>query len=149
MSRNVLAALFAATAMLSANVFAQQASPAGLWKNIDDQTGKPRALIRITESNGEYSGKVERLFMEAGDDQNPKCISCSGALKNQPILGMTILTGMRQEGADYAGGHILDPSSGRNYKSKMSLLEDGKRLDVRGYIGMPTFGRSQTWLRVE
>lgn len=149
MSKNVLAALFAAAAVLSMNAFGQQASPVGLWKNIDDQTGKPRALIRITESDGEYKGKIERLFMEAGEDQNPKCVPCSGPLKNQPILGMTILTGMRQEGGDYAGGHILDPSSGRNYKSKMSLVEDGKRLDVRGYIGMPTFGRSQTWLRVE
>ncbi len=126
-----------------------QSSPVGLWKTIDDESGKPRALVRITESNGEFRGKIEKLFRAPDQDPNPKCDKCEGANKDQPRIGMTIITGMRQEGTEYTGGQILDAESGKVYKSKMTLEENGKKLNVRGYVGMPMFGRSQTWLREE
>jgi len=144
-----LIALFAAGCVLSLNVAAQQTSPAGLWKTIDDKTGKPRALIRITESGGEYRGRIEKLFREAGQDPNPKCDKCSGDLKGQPILGMTMLTGIRRDGDEYNGGKILDAEIGEVYKSRLTLIEGGTRLDVRGYIGIPLIGRSQVWIREE
>jgi uncharacterized protein (DUF2147 family) len=139
----------AGAALLCASALAQTASPVGLWKNIDDETGKPKALIRISESRGELNGKVERLFRAPGDESTPVCDKCDGARRDQPILGMTILSGMKPDGADFSGGQILDPSSGKTYQSKMSLADGGKRLHVRGYIGMPAFGRSQTWIREE
>lgn len=148
MSAKRFAALLAA-ALLPLGVLAQEASPVGLWRNIDDQTGKPKALIRITESNGEFNGKIEKLFREAGEDQNPKCDLCEGARKDQPIIGMTILTGLKQEGDEYTGGQILDPANGKTYKSRMSLSAGGKKLDVRGYVGVPMLGRTQTWNRVD
>lgn len=149
MFKNLCAVLIAVCAAFSMNAFAQQASPVGLWKNIDDKTGKPKALIRITENNGEYNGRIEKLFRDASTDQNPKCDQCEDARKDQPIIGMTILTGLKQDGSDYTGGQILDPANGKVYKSKMSVMDGGKKLDVRGYIGMPAFGRTQTWVRVE
>lgn len=142
--------LFCTAALLLAAfpAFAQQ-SAVGVWKTIDDETGKPKSLVRISEDNGELRGKVERLFRDASEDQNPKCVNCEGALKDQPIVGMTIISGMKKEGDGYAGGQILDPASGKVYKSKMSLSDGGKKLDVRGYVGVPMFGRTQTWVRVE
>ncbi|WP_019139543.1 DUF2147 domain-containing protein [Noviherbaspirillum massiliense] len=139
----------AATAIISLGAHAQQASPVGLWKNIDDKTGKPKALIRITESNGEYKGKIEKLFREPGEDPNPKCDQCQDSRKDQPIIGMTILTGLKQDGEEFTGGQILDPANGKVYKSKMAVVDGGKKLDVRGYIGMPAFGRTQTWVRAD
>jgi uncharacterized protein (DUF2147 family) len=121
----------------------------GLWKTIDDETGKPKSLVRITENNGEFKGKVEKLFRSSDQDQNPKCTKCEDANKDQPIIGMTILTGMRKEDDEYTGGHILDPNNGKVYKSKMSLIDDGKKLKLRGYIGVPMLGRTQVWLREE
>lgn len=143
----LLTAVVAASALVSFGAMAQDASPVGLWKNIDDETGKPKALIRISESNGEYRGKIEKLFREAGEDPNPKCDKCEDARKDQPIVGMTILTGMKKEGNEFNGGQILDPANGKVYKSKMALTEGGKKLDVRGYIGVPMLGRTQTWVR--
>jgi uncharacterized protein (DUF2147 family) len=140
--------LLAAGLCASLNAWSQTTA-AGLWKTIDDETGKPRALVRIAESNGEYRGKIEKLYRGPDQDTNPKCEKCEGANKDQPILGMTIISGMRQEGNEYTGGQILDASNGKVYKSKMTLAEDGKKLNVRGYIGMPMFGRTQTWLREE
>ena len=138
--------LISAALIISSTALAQQ-SPIGLWKNIDDATGKPKALIRITEANGELSGKIEKLFRDPTEEQNPKCIKCEGDLKDQPIIGLTILKGLKKDDDEYNGGTILDPANGKVYKSKMKLEDGGKKLNVRGYIGMPMMGRSQVWVR--
>jgi uncharacterized protein (DUF2147 family) len=139
---------FIITAALSiAPAFADDSSPVGLWKNIDDVSGKPKALIRITETNGALQGKIEQLFREPAEEQNPKCDKCEGARKDQPIVGMVILSGLKKDGTDYAGGEILDPNNGKVYKSKMHLTDSGKKLSVRGYLGVPMLGRSQVWVR--
>jgi uncharacterized protein (DUF2147 family) len=141
---------FILTAAVSiAPAFADDSSPVGLWKNIDDATGKPKALIRITENNGALQGKIEQLFRAPSEDQNPKCDKCEGARKDQPIIGMEILSGLKKDGDEYAGGEILDPNNGKVYKSKLHLTDAGKKLSVRGYIGMPMLGRSQVWVRQE
>jgi uncharacterized protein (DUF2147 family) len=137
-----------ATAVMAAAVPAMaQDSPVGLWKNIDDESGKPKALIRITEANGVLEGKIEKLFRDASQDQNPVCDKCSDARKNQPIIGMTMLNGLKKDGDEYNGGEILDPNNGKVYRSKLKVADGGKKLEVRGYIGVPMLGRSQTWVR--
>ncbi|HEX7982023.1 MAG TPA: DUF2147 domain-containing protein [Duganella sp.] len=142
-------AAFAITALLSiAPAFAAD-TPVGLWKNIDDETGKPKALIRITENEGAFQGQIEKLYREPNEDQNPKCDKCEGARKDQPIIGMVILSGLKKDGEEFNGGEILDPKNGKVYKAKMHLTDAGKKLNVRGYIGMPMLGRSQVWVRQE
>ena len=142
-------ALAAAALMAAAPAFAQDPSPVGLWKNIDDVSGKPKALIRITEENGVVQGKIEKLFRAPGEEQNPVCDKCTDARKNQPIIGMVFMSGLKKDGQEYAGGEILDPDNGKVYKSKLKVADGGKKLEVRGYIGVPLLGRSQTWLRQE
>jgi|SRR5450830_465456 len=124
-------------------------SPVGTWKTIDDASGKPKSLIVITENNGVLQGKIEKLFRTPEEDQNPKCDKCTGANKDQPIVGLTILTGLKKDGKEWSGGEIMDPANGKVYKSKAELTDGGSKLQVRGYIGVPMFGRSQTWLREE
>lgn len=134
--------------LLTAYAAHAEDNPVGLWKSIDDKSGKPKALIRITETNGELQGRIEKLFLEPdATEKNPKCDKCSGALKDQPIIGMTILTGLKKDGDEYNGGKILDPGNGKLYSSKLSVIENNTKLNVRGYIGAPLFGRTQTWLR--
>ena len=128
---------------------AAEASPVGLWKTIDDESGKPKSLIRITENDGVLSGRIEKLFRAPDQDQDPKCVKCEGALKDQPIVGMTILSGLKKDGESYSGGQIVDTANGKTYKSKLTVAEDGKKLNMRGYIGVPMLGRTQIWLREE
>ncbi|MBI3283479.1 MAG: DUF2147 domain-containing protein [Burkholderiales bacterium] len=136
------------TALLSFSALAHaEESPTGLWKSIDDKSGKPKALIRISESGGELQGKIEKLFLEPHEDKNPKCDKCEGVNKDQPIIGMTILFGLKKDGDEYNGGRILDPGNGKLYSSKLSVIDNNKKLNVRGYIGVPFMGRTQTWLR--
>lgn len=126
-------------------------SPAGLWRTIDDKTGKDRSLVRITERDGAYEGKVEQILITLPDDDpNHLCRHCTGDRKDQPIVGMTILWGLTKDGDDtYTGGELLDPKNGKTYSAKLTLEDGGRKLDVRGFIGFSMIGRSQTWLRQE
>lgn len=133
--------------LLSSAAWADNTSPVGLWKNVDDASGKPRALIRVTESKGIVQGKIEKVFL--GPNENGKCEKCAGALKDAPVVGLAILTGLKKDGDEYTGGQILDPDNGQTYRSKIQLIDGGKKLSVRGYVGVPTLGRSQTWIRQE
>lgn len=142
-------AVLVAAALTTLPVWADEAFPSGLWKNVDDVSGKPRALIRITESNGVLLGRIEKVFPSPNEDPNPKCDKCDGANRNAPVIGLVILSGLTKEGEEYVGGQILDPENGKVYRSKLRLTDNGKKLDVRGYIGVPMLGRSQTWLRQE
>ena len=147
--RTLIQAVLIAAILAMPAAWADDASPVGLWKNIDDVSGKPKALIRITESNGVLQGRLEKLFRAPDQEQNPKCGKCDGVNKDKPILGLLFMWGLKKNGDEFTGGEILDPDNGKVYKSKMRLTDGGKTLSVRGYVGVPMFGRSQTWLRQE
>jgi uncharacterized protein (DUF2147 family) len=134
---------------LAPGLAAAQNTPVGLWKSIDDETKAEKSLVRITEAGGTLTGKIEKLMDPT--KQDAKCDKCSDARKDQPVLGMTIITGVRA-GSDkslWEGGEILDPNNGKTYKVRIKPMDGGKKLEVRGYIGAPMLGRTQTWIRVE
>ena len=142
--------LICALALTGAGVAsADMESPAGVWKTIDDKTGKERSLVRVLDNNGVFEGKVEKIFEQPGDDPNHLCKKCEGERKDRPIIGMTFLWGLKKDGDLYSGGEILDPKNGKIYRAKMKMIEGGRKLEVRGYIGLSLFGRSQTWIRQE
>ena len=120
-------------------------SPAGLWKTIDDKTGRARGFVRIYEHDGELFGKIESSL--SPEEAKEVCHHCSGDRKDKPVIGMVILTGMKKSGEGYGGGEILDPDTGWVYRCKMRLAENGKKLILRGYLGVSLLGRSQTWVR--
>jgi uncharacterized protein (DUF2147 family) len=128
---------------------AQDLSPIGKWKTIDDETGAPKSIIQIWEEDGVLYGKILELFLEPDEDPNPLCDECKGELKDQPILGMIILKDLKQSGAQWKGGTILDPDNGKVYKCKIEVIESGNRLKVRGFIGFSLLGRTQYWEKVE
>ena len=145
--RAAFAGLAAAGALFASIALAQGAnSPVGLWKSVDDETKAPKSLIRIVEKDGALTGRVEKILTEKVD---AKCDKCTDDRKDKPVQGMTIITGMKKDGDGWGGGDILDPNNGKVYRSQMKLVEDGKKLEVRGYIGVPLLGRTQTWLREE
>ena len=126
-----------------------QSTPAGLWKTIDDETKVEKSLVRIIEAGGVLIGKVEKILSDKAD---AKCTECTDARKDQPVQGMTILRDIKQDPDDKAlwiGGDILDPNNGKVYRVRLKPVDGGKKLEVRGYIGTPMLGRTQTWLRVE
>jgi len=142
-------------AMLGLGLFAAiahaQATPAGLWKTIDDESKKEKSLIRITETGGVFTGKLEKL-LDPTAKPDAVCDKCSDDRKDKPLVGMTLIKNVKQSEGDKAlwdGGEILDPNNGKTYKVRLTPGEGGKTLAVRGYIGAPLLGRTQTWVRVE
>jgi uncharacterized protein (DUF2147 family) len=146
MNRFIAALLLASAAPL---VMAQ-ATPVGVWKTIDDKTKTEKAQVRITESGGVFSAKLEKL-LAADAKQDAVCDKCSDDRKDKPLVGMEIVRGVKKADADntWDGGTILDAAEGKVYKVRLQPVDGGKKLEVRGYIGMPMMGRTQTWLRVE
>ncbi len=135
-------------AALSSAAFAQN-SPVGKWRTIDDKTGKVKSVVEITEtSNGTLQGKVLQV-LDSEKGPNPLCDACKGANHNKPIEGMVIAWGLRHEGASWDDGKIMDPKNGKVYSAKMTPIEGGKKLEVRGYLGFSLLGRTQTWVRDE
>ncbi len=128
-----------------------QATPAGLWKTIDDESKKEKSLIRITDTGGVFTGKLEKL-LDPSAKPDAVCDLCTDDRKDKPIVGMTLIKGVKQSDSDkgrWDGGEILDPNNGKTYKVRLTPGEGGKTLAVRGYIGAPMLGRTQTWVRVE
>ena len=120
-------------------------TPAGLWKTIDDKTGAVKALIRITESGGIYTGHIEQSFKPGAATR--VCDVCSDDRHNKPIIGLEIIRGITRRDEEFSGGEILDPENGSVYRCRMHLEDGGRKLIVRGFIGISLLGRSQTWTR--
>ncbi len=134
--------------LISAHAAATE-NPVGLWRTIDDKSGKEKSLVRVSESNGQLQITVEKLFREPGEEPNPLCDKCPGEKKNKLVIGMQIGSGLKKDGDVWSGGEILDPQNGKTYKCKVWLEDKGKKLHVRGFIVMALLGRTQVWVREE
>lgn len=138
----------ALAAGLALPAFAQSMSPVGAWNTIDDETKKPKSMVRITEKNGVISGTIEKIVDPAKQDS--KCDECAGddPRKGKPVIGMTILTDLKKESDNvYGGGKILDPANGKTYNAKVTVIDGGQKLEMRGSVLF--IGRTQTWIRAE
>ena len=124
-----------------------QSTPAGLWKTIDDETKQEKSYVRLVESGGVLTGKIEKIIDPTKQDE--VCDKCEDARKGQRKLGMTIVEGVKKNADEpyWDGGTILDPNNGKTYKVRMTPKDGGKSLEVRGFIG--PFYRNQQWIRVE
>jgi uncharacterized protein (DUF2147 family) len=142
--KHALTALFLIA--ISASAMAQS-TPVGLWRGFDEKTGDPRVEVRITEVAGVLNGKVEKR-LSPGVKPEDVCTECTDDRKDKPRLGLEIIRGAKKspDGDVWEGGKILDPDNGKNYALKMTPIEGGKKMEVRGSIG--PFGRTQTWVRI-
>jgi len=140
--------LFAAALLLPALALAQN-TPVGLWKTIDDDGKTAKSLVRISEQGGTLVGSIDKL-LDPTSTADAKCDKCSDDRKDKPVLGLQIIRGVKAEdGGVWGGGEILDPNNGKTYRTRLKPVDGGKKLEVRGYIGTPLFGRTQTWVRAD
>ena len=139
------ATLLLALVLTSAPAVSQE-SPVGRWKTIDDATGKAKSIVEIHRAkDGSHAGRVVEI-LDTKDGPNPACDKCKGALHGKPIKGMVILWGLKPDGAGkWAGGRVLDPENGKDYKAKLELLDSGRKLGMSGCIAF--LCRQQVWVR--
>lgn len=145
----ILALLLLALPMVA---FAQDTAtgndtPVGTWTTIDDDTGKPKSVVEIYQTDkGTLAGKVVEV-LQSEQGENPVCKECEGERHGQPVEGMVIMWGLQRDDESWEDGKILDPANGKIYSLKVTPSDDGQKLEVRGFIGFSLFGRSQTWIR--
>jgi uncharacterized protein (DUF2147 family) len=140
--------LLAMTTLTASSLAFAQMSPVGTWNTIDDVTKAIKSEIVVTETAGVLSGKVTKLLRK-DVDQIAVCKECTDDRKDKPLIGLEIIRGAKKaEGKDvWEDGKILDPENGKNYTLRLTPIEGGKKLEVRGSVfGM---GRTQTWVRVQ
>ena len=148
MHRKITTLLVLAIALLAAplSAFAQQ-SPVGTWTTIDDKTNQPKSVVEIyAAQDGSLSAKVLEV-LQSDQGPHPKCTKCDGDRKDQPVEGMVMMWGVSRTGDEWKGGKILDPATGKIYSVKMSLADNGQKLEVRGFMGFSLLGKTQTWQR--
>lgn len=133
--------------MLGSTALADAPSPVGYWITIDDD-GKTRQSVVLIEREGDtLSGKLVHIFDEA--HRGDRCEKCDGPLKNAPILGLRFMWNLKRDGGEWSGGSVLDPQSGKTYRCFIEPIEGGRRLKVRGYLGLSLLGRTQYWVRAK
>lgn len=133
--------LVLAFCLLQTSLFAQ--SIVGDWITVDDNTGEKKSVIMFYKVGDSYFGKVKTNLV--GKD-NPLCTKCEGDRKNKPIVGMVIIENLKKVGNEYTNGTVFDPETADTYKCTIELVGADK-LKIRGYLGIPMFGRSQYWER--
>jgi len=116
----------------------------GKWENRDEETNKVDSVIEVYKKDEKAYAKIVEITDK--NRQEAVCDKCSGNRKNNPILGMNILTGLSKDGDEWSGGKILDPKNGKEYKCYIKLDGENK-LKIRGYIGFSAFGRTAYWHR--
>jgi uncharacterized protein (DUF2147 family) len=127
------------------SALANELSPKGIWTTIDDDGETATSIIEIDVREGRLSGYIVELLKP--EDVDSICDRCTGELKDAPMVGLRVLSGLVREGRIWSGGVILDPENGKQYRCRLQLSEDGKTLAVRGYLGITILGRTQHWRR--
>lgn len=128
----------------------QQASPIGIWKIVDNETGRERLFVEIWKDNDTLSGKVLKMPDKPNEGKDEKCYKCPGDKKNQPIVGMTIMWDLKKkDDKDWYYGKFLGPYSGAIYKCYLDLQAGGKKLKVRAFLGLSLLGSTEFWYRYD
>lgn len=138
---------FAGRAMLLASAAVSAAAAEsdleGLWQT----PGETPTILRFTQANGEYRGVIDSIPAAQGEDADLRCAACTGSRRNQPLLNMEIVWGLKREGREYTGGSALDPETGEIYRCSLTIAANGQQLRIRYYVEPPLKSVSEVWIR--
>ena len=142
----LLVVSFAALTALAHSARADEPTASGLWEKAE--AGKPVVWVLVFERGGTYQGAIAKRFLKPGDDPGAVCTKCADDRRNEPLLGLTFIRGMKRNGLKYEGGDILDPRDGKIYSANMAVNSDGRTLTLRGYVGISILGHDEVWNRL-
>ncbi|MGE8654518.1 MAG: DUF2147 domain-containing protein [Acinetobacter gandensis] len=150
-SHKISTLLFGLCTTLSLSTFAAGDPLVGTWKTIDDRTGYSLSDVVIRkDKDNHYSATIINTRNIPGATHYDICSKCSGPQKNQPLIGLTTMTGLTADPSQensFVGGVILDPKSGQHYHARARLMSNGKHLVIHGRLEGSSLGRNVTWVK--
>jgi len=147
---------------MSSSIFAQVSVNGkdciGVWKTVDDESGRTKSHVKIFKKGDKYHAKIiklvdEQTLKDSGEKrfEDIKCDKCPADHgQGQPMYGLEMIWDMEKSSDKWKGGSIMDPKKGKVYTCTMWMDEtdsSGDKLSVRGWVGF--FYRTQTWYRVK
>lgn len=119
--------------LLTTKLFA--ADPAvGLWKSIDDKTGKVTAIWKVYEQGGKLFGTIAAT---TDSPQDVIASACKESYKNFPVSGAVnkmktvgtpwIFNMVKESEGNWKDGNIIDPSNGKMYGCVIKYLKAGEK----------------------
>lgn len=137
--------------MCLGSIFTYADSIEGYWRSIDDRTGEQLTIIEIRKApDNTYRGKIVYIYPNAQGVVVTHCVNCPSPYTGKPRLGLEVLTGLIEDPKkpdNFINGRIVESKTGKVYKGKARLTADGKRLHMRGYVGISALGRTVVWIR--
>ena len=124
-------------------VFAQDV--VGKWKLEDGS-----AIVEVYQEGDVFNGKIVWLKNPTEADGSPAVDSNNpdAKLRSRQLIGLNMLSGLKQKGGEYSGGSIYDPGNGKTYNCSMKV--EGDTLKVRGSLDKRgLLGRTMDWFRVK
>lgn len=131
--------------MLIFGVSMTHAQVTGKWKFTDEQDGQEKSIVEIYEVNNLYNGRIVELLPSS---RRTHCEKCYGDLKGKPLTGMVVLYDLKKTSNGGRDGKLLDPGSGKVFSCYIEL-ESQDRLKLRGYLGIPSVGKTLYYNRVK
>jgi len=122
-----------------------QSQVTGKWKVVDDADGIEKSIVEIYEYNNHYHGRIVQVLETS---KRTHCEKCYGDLKGKPLTGMNIIWDLEKTANGGKNGKVLDPSSGKIFSCSIELASQDK-LKLRGYLGVPSVGKTSYWNRVK
>ena len=124
----------------------------GYWRSMDDRSGEPLSVIEFKkQSNGTYTGTIVHRYKSTRGVTLDTCAKCPEPFKGKPLLGLQIIWGLKPDPSkpsSYIDGKLVEPKTGSIYNGRGHLTSDGRKLYMRGFLGVAALGRTQVWLRV-
>lgn len=143
--------IFAAVSTISLAASTNSDPLVGHWKTIDDRTGYSLADVVISkDSQNRYIAKIVHVREIPGAARQQTCSQCKGALKDQPLVGLTMLKGLSinpDNEQEFINGTLLDPVSGQVYQARARLKNNGRHLAIHSRTEGAPVGRNMTWIK--
>jgi len=113
----------------------------GRWITFDPDTKKKDGVVEVFQKDGKFYGKL--IWLANPDQKDDKG-------NGGPLLGRMLLKDFTWDDDDeYENGKIYNPRDGKDYKCNLEVKDNGRKLKVRGFVGISMFGKTEYWSRDE
>jgi uncharacterized protein (DUF2147 family) len=141
--------------LVATGLFADPGQAVGYWKSISDkkgEEGKVTAVWKLSlDSKGQLQGVIVWVPPENGKPAAEKYVSKKAEYNGLPVKGTPWMKGLKKSGDGWTGGTIVDigDENADVYGCEVKVTDGGKKLAMRGYLGIALLGRTQIWLAAD